>query len=74
MAFKNYVLPIVVLLVICILCVGVLAVLNDVLYVSDDVKFSRAMSKIYPGVEFDAQQKVSYKNANYGEVTDVTSP
>ena len=72
MAFKNYVLPIVVLLVICILCVGVLAVLNDVLYVSDDVKFSRAMSKIYPGVEFDAQQKVSYKNANYGEVTSVT--
>ncbi|MBR2974118.1 MAG: hypothetical protein IKC47_00020 [Clostridia bacterium] len=72
MAFKNYVLPVVVLLVICIVCVGVLAVLNDVLYVSDEVKFSRAMSKIYPGVEFDAQEKVSYKNANYGEVTSVT--
>lgn len=72
MVFKNYIRPIVVLLVISILCVGLLAVLNDVLYVSDEVKFSRAMGKIYPGVEFDAQQKVSYKNANYGEVTSVT--
>lgn len=72
MVFKNYIRPIVVLLVISILCVGLLAVLNDVLYVSDKVKFDRTMAKIYPGVEFDPQQKVSYKNANYGEVTSVT--
>ena len=72
MVFRNHILPVVVLLVICIICVGVLAVLNDVLYVSDPVKFSRAMSKIYPGVEFGAQEKVTYENANYGKVNSVT--
>ena len=72
MVFKNHILPVVVLLVICILCVGVLAVLNDALWVSPQTKFSRAMSKIYPGVEFGAQEKVTYKNANYGQVNSVT--
>ena len=72
MVFKNHILPIVVLLVICLVCVGALAILNDVLYVSDEVKFARAMGKIYPDGQFTSSTSVSYENPNYGSVSSVT--
>lgn len=71
-AFKS----VVVLFVICFVCVALLGILNDVLYVSEDEIFSRNMSKIYdkPGVSFKKSGNLdsTYANGANGTVLSVT--
>lgn len=61
---------------ICIVCVGILAILNDVLYVTDEDRFLRAMASIYDkdGVTFETGEVDSEfsTNASYGSVDSVT--
>ena len=66
------------LVLICMVCCLVLALCNDLLYVSPEEKFARAMAKIYSNYgngdeEFNNSFKLSsYKTTNtYGTVTDV---
>lgn len=63
---------IVVLLCIALISGGLLSILNDVLYVSDEEKQSRALSKIYTKSEVNGQSEAlnsQYKtNANFGSV------
>lgn len=54
---KQYVMPVAVLLVICIVCVGVLSVLNDVLYVEVETTYETSTGKI---VEYVANDDGSY--------------
>ncbi|MCM1043824.1 MAG: hypothetical protein NC350_06465 [Corallococcus sp.] len=56
-SFKS----VVVLIAIAIVCVALLALLNDVLYVSEDVRFNRAMSKIYPEAQFTKVKEGEFK-------------
>lgn len=65
-----------VLVIICLVCGVLLALCNDLFYVSDDVKFDRAMSKIAPGFQKDktfAETPVAEfaKNDLYGEVQKI---
>lgn len=69
---KQSVIAVAILLAICFVCVGLLALLNDLLYVSDDVRFARAMSKIYPDATFDVadvEKNINVSDDNYGRVT-----
>lgn len=63
-----------VLVIICLVCGILLALCNDLLYVSDDVKFDRAMQKIYPNFK-KADDSPALDTANvktpYGEVLDL---
>ncbi|HKL73442.1 MAG TPA: FMN-binding protein [Clostridia bacterium] len=68
-SFKS----IVVLLVIALLCGGLLAILNDVLFISEEEKTQRAIKEIYGS---DMQYSVvelseSEKNNSYGEIVAV---
>lgn len=63
-----------VLVVICLVCCLLLALCNDLLYVTEEEKFNRAMRKIYP--EFSLAEEVALdskysSNATYGEVLSV---
>lgn len=63
-----------VLVIICLVCGILLALCNDLLYVSDDVKFDRAMQKIYPNFKkADDSPALDTANAKtpYGEVLDL---
>ena len=74
---KQWIIPIAVLVVICLVCGLLLALCNDLLYVSDDVKLARAMQKIYKGYgngdkEFNEANK-NFKPVNIGSgtITDI---
>ena len=63
-----------VLVVICLVCCLLLALCNDLLYVTEEEKFNRAMRKIYP--EFSLAEEVALdskysSNATYGDVLSV---
>ena len=63
-----------VLVIICLICGILLALCNDLFYVSEDVKFDRAMQKIYPDFKkADDSPALDKANANtpYGEVLDI---
>lgn len=67
-----------VLVCICLVCVVLLALCNDLLYVSDDLRLARAMSKIYEDYgNGDAEWNKSYvlnssdTTNTYGTITDV---
>ncbi len=67
-----------VLVIICLVCVILLALCNDLLYVSDEEKLAHSMSKIYPDYgegdkEFNETFKLDSSNAtnSYGSVVDV---
>lgn len=65
-----------VLVIICLICGILLALCNDLFYVSEDVKFDRAMSKIAPGFQKDksfAETPVAEFASNnlYGEVQKI---
>ena len=72
-AVKQWVVPIAVLVCICLVCVLLLALCNDLLYIDDDTRLSRAMQKVYPS--FDLKEKVKVDSANatasYGQVNQV---
>lgn len=48
---KQFVMPVVVLLIICVVCVGVLAILNDVLYVYVETAYETVTGQILGSVE-----------------------
>lgn len=61
-AIKQAVIAVAVLVIICLVCVLLLALCNDLLYISDEDKFNRAMAKIYDGYgNGDAQFNSTYK-------------
>ena len=68
-----------VLVAICLVCVLLLALCNDLLYVSAEEKFNRTLKKVYdgygPNVSFKEEAvDATYKsNDNYGEVLAVRS-
>lgn len=66
-----------VLVSICLVCCILLAVCNDALYITDDERFQRSMSEIYPSfvkdTAFDDTLDATYSaNGDYGEVKSVT--
>lgn len=76
---KQWVIPIAVLVIICLVCVLLLALCNDLLYVSPEEKFNRTIRKVYSGYDSSVsfkEQTVDSKwksNDNYGEVLAVRS-
>lgn len=65
-----------VLVAICLVCVILLALCNDLLYVSDQEKFNRTIRKVYEGFDedtsFNTTPDSAYKsNTNYGEILEV---
>lgn len=67
-----------VLVCICLVCGALLALCHDVFYISDDLRFSRSMAKIYP--ELDTSKVTSKElvgefktNSTYGEVKSVVT-
>lgn len=43
-----------ILVCICFVCVALLAVCNELMYISDEERFNRSLSKIYPGFQGDS--------------------
>ena len=76
---KQWVIPVAVLVIICLVCVLLLALCNDLLYVSSEEKFNRTIRKVYDGYDSSVtfkEEKVDSKwssNDNYGEVLEVRS-
>ncbi len=67
-----------VLVCICLVCGALLALCHDVFYISDDLRFSRSMAKIYPELDTSKVEKrdlvTDFKtNATYGEVKSVVT-
>lgn len=62
-----------VLVCICLVCGALLALCNDLLYVSDDVKTSRKMQKVYPGFSLAEEPAVDAAGATtpYGTVQKI---
>ncbi len=66
-----------VLVVICLVCCLLLALCNDLFYISDEDKFNRALAKVYPGT-FTVDSAFSKtpdskfaQNATYGSILNV---
>ncbi|MCH5153122.1 MAG: FMN-binding protein [Clostridiales bacterium] len=77
-ALKQSIIAVAVLVVICLVCGLLLALCNDLLYVSDEVKLARAMQKIYKDYgngdkEFNEANKnfAPVNIPNYGTITEV---
>lgn len=65
-----------VLVLICLACTLLLAVAKDLFAVSDEVKFNRSMSKIYPGFEKKEDVEVDTSDTNipaYGKIISVVA-
>lgn len=65
-----------VLVIICLVCVLLLALCNDLLYISDDVRLSRSMQTIYKNFELDTTYDYNnvnpeYATASYGKINKV---
>ena len=77
-ALKQSIIAVAVLVIICLVCGLLLALCNDLLYVSDEVKLARAMQKIYKDYgNGDKEYNDAHKNFSavsidkYGTITDV---
>lgn len=62
-----------VLVCICLVCGALLALCHDVFYISDELRFSRSMAKIYPELDTTKVESrdlvAEFKtNSTYGEV------
>ena len=57
-AVKQWIIPIAVLVVICLVCGALLALLNDLLYIDDDTRLSRSMQKVYPDFKLQEDKPV----------------
>ena len=76
-ALRQWLVPIAVLVCICLVCGLLLALCNDLLYVSDEDKLNRAMGKIYSAYG-EGDKEWNAANANfaavdndYGTITDI---
>lgn len=78
-ALKQWLVPIAVLVCICLVCGLLLALCNDLLYVSEQDKFNRKIRKVWDGYGANVDFKEETLNAefkanpNYGEVLSVRS-
>ncbi|MCH5159344.1 MAG: hypothetical protein J1F66_00655 [Clostridiales bacterium] len=73
---REWIIPIAVLVAICLVCGLLLALCNDLLYISPEEKERRAIAKIYPDYKpdstFDTTLDANYTDAKpYGVVTKV---
>ena len=67
-----------VLVCICLVCGALLALCNDLFYISDEERFNRSMSKIYPDIDVANVKTLELnsefaKEASYGEVKSVVT-
>lgn len=67
-----------VLVCICLICGALLALCNDLFYISDEERFNRSMAKIYPDLDISSVKTVDLNseftsNASYGEVKSVVT-
>ena len=78
-ALKQWLVPVAVLVCICLVCVLLLALCNDLFYVSPEEKFNRTIRKVWDGYGAGVQFKEETVNSefksndNYGEVLAVRS-
>lgn len=70
-AVKQWIIPIAVLVVICLVCGALLALCNDLLYIDDATRLSRSMQKVYKDFDLDKELKVESVTAPYGKVNKV---
>ena len=56
---KQWIVPVAVLVIICLVCVLLLALANDLLYIDDETRLARSMKKIFPTFEFDHNEVVN---------------
>ena len=69
---KQWVIPIAVLVVICLVCGLLLALCNDLLFIDDDTRLSRSMQKVYPDFKLKEEKAVDTKvTASYGKINRV---
>ena len=69
---KQWIIPIAVLVVICLVCGLLLALCNDLLYIDDDTRLSRSMQKVYPEFKLKEEKAVDTSvNAPYGKINRV---
>lgn len=70
---KSAIKTVAVLLGICLVCGFLLAICNDLFFISDNVRFERAMKNIYPDFADDGKPAVdsSYKAPAYGSIAQV---
>lgn len=75
-AIKQAVIAVAVLVIICLVCVLLLALCNDLLYVSDEEKFNRTIRKVYSGYDAsvtftqDTLNSIYASDSRYGQVTE----
>lgn len=66
-----------VLVCICLVCGILLALCNDLFYISDEERFNRSMAKIYPELDISAVKTVDidskFSTSDYGEVKSVVT-
>lgn len=67
-----------VLVCICLVCGALLALCNDIFYISDDERFNRSMAKIYPELDINKTEKVQIvnefkSNTSYGEIKSIVT-
>ena len=71
---KQWVIPIAVLVVICLVCGALLALCNDLLFIDDDTRLERAMQKVYPTFKLKEELDIVAENAfnpTFGKVNRV---
>ncbi len=67
---KKYLKPITVMLSIILLCGGLLAILSDLLFVTEEERIQRAISKIYSDENVQLEQVVDITSVNMDEFND----
>lgn len=58
-----------VLVAICLVCVILLALCNDLFYISDDVRLSRSMQTVYKDFDLDTSYDYNNVNSEYGSAS-----
>ncbi|MBR1984065.1 MAG: hypothetical protein IKA12_05215 [Clostridia bacterium] len=68
---KQYVKPITVMLSIILLCGGLLAILSDLLFVTQEERINRAINKIYSGEDVKLEQTIDLSTVDMTEFNDL---
>lgn len=67
---KNYIKPIVVMLVIILFCGGLLAVLSDLLFVDESERIQRAINNIYKDTPVQLEEKIEVDSIDMSEFNE----
>lgn len=67
---KQYLKPIVVMLSIILICGGLLAVLSDLLFVTQEERIGRAIEKIYSGENVSLEQTIDLETVDMTDLDD----